>query len=100
MAHSDGLHLQITASDGQSIVAVQGEVDLTTAPAFAEALRTVTALEPSEILVELSGVTFIDSTGVGVLVEAARRVAVRIVGSSPTVSRVLELTGLDEISAA
>jgi anti-sigma B factor antagonist len=97
---SDGLRVQITDFDGRPIVAVQGEVDLTTAPEFAEVLRTVTTLDAPEVLVDLSGVTFMDSTGLGVLVMAARKVTVRIVGSSPAIGRILELAGLDEMAEA
>src|SRR4051812_15727282 len=96
MGHTDGLDVQITAFDSQETVAVRGELDLTTASAFAETLRTVTSLDVSEILIDLSEVTFMDSTGVGVLVMAARRVPVRIINSSSYIARILELAGLDE----
>src|SRR4051794_17668458 len=96
MSHTDGLDVQITAFDSQEIVAVRGELDLTTAPAFTDTLRRVTSLDVSEILVDLSDVTFLDSTGVGVLVMASRRIPVRIINSSPYIDRVLELAGLDE----
>jgi anti-sigma B factor antagonist len=55
---------------------------------------------PCEIVVEFAGVTFVDSTGLGVLVAALKRARadggnVRLVGARPHMLRVLELTGLD-----
>jgi len=97
MADSDGLRVQIMAFDGRPTVAVHGDIDATSAPEFAEALRAATTLDTSELLIDLSGVMFMDSTGVGVLVMAARRVAVRVVGTSPYIRGVLELAGLDDM---
>jgi anti-anti-sigma factor len=80
-------------------VAVVGELDLATAPRLSAALAEHRDADP--LVVDLTGATFIDSTGVRVLVEADRRGAGSgsplevLVGEGP-VRRVLDLCGLDD----
>ena len=84
---------------GIAVVAPFGEHDLATA----DAIRREIAAEPDRpVVVDLSGVSFIDSSVLGVLVEAQRMAAESgrgfaiVLGSTPpeTVRRVLEITGL------
>jgi anti-sigma B factor antagonist len=65
-------------------------------------LISATATPPAFIVLDLSQLTFIDSTGLGVLVGAQRRARetggeVRLAGAAPGVQRVLEVTGLDTV---
>ena len=82
------------------VVEVSGELDLHSAPQLrAEIARTIENYAPPRIVVDLSGVTFLDSTGVGVLVGAfkrAREAAGTLHFCSPQsrVRRVFEITGL------
>ena len=80
------------------LVAV-GEVDLNTAPTLSVAIEVSEKLEPPRLTVDLAGVTFIDASGLRVLLQAARRArdAGRrfVVGRpSPQVVRLLELTAI------
>ncbi|HEX3333869.1 MAG TPA: STAS domain-containing protein [Acidimicrobiales bacterium] len=83
--------------DGGRVIALRGELDVCTGRGLAERLRG-----PREalIVVDLAGLTFLDSSGLGVLHEA-RRKAIEDGGSlvlcnpGAIVQRVLELTGLD-----
>ena len=81
--------------DGDTLlVQPQGEVDLANAPALSAALRRCS--DSHRILIcDLSEVTFMDSTGLRVLVEARRREPERFVlgATSHQVQRLLELTG-------
>ena len=90
----------LSVQDGTAVLAVQGEFDLDGADAFrrsrAEALRSA-----SPIVVDLTECEFIDSTGLGVLIDTyqvAERVGLRmaLVGSGIRVHRLLELTGVAE----
>jgi anti-sigma B factor antagonist len=81
------------------IVSVAGEVDLSTSPPLRDALEQAVAQGPS-VVVDLSEVTFLDSTGLGDLVrakEAARSLGgeLNLVLTQPRIRRVLEITGLD-----
>jgi anti-anti-sigma factor len=81
-------------------VAVVGEVDLATAPAFRERLLSVLHdYTPAVLDVDLGGVTFLDCAGIGALVgvrnaavQAGRRI--RVTHPQPFVRRVLDVTGL------
>ena len=88
--------------DGTSIVAVSGEVDVATAPAVRDCLDQVIERDAGVVVVDLTGVTFIDSTGLGVLIGARKRCAdegrdVRVVVAEPRILKVFEITGLTEL---
>ena len=73
-------------------VRLSGEIDMSTAPMLIEA---VLQSESSEI--DLSGITFMDSSGMHALIDLkAARPSLRIVAASPTVRRLVQLTGLAE----
>lgn len=78
-------------------VAVTGEIDAYTAPALAAALA---AADHPELVVDLSGVEFVDSSGLRVLLEAhqTRQADGRtlvLAQPSPAVQRVLDVAGVD-----
>jgi anti-sigma B factor antagonist len=82
---------------GTVLISVRGELDLYTVPQLERTLRDADGAGP--VVIELSECTFIDSTALGVLVEASRRLygeaPLSIVASSPDIQRPFELTGLD-----
>jgi len=85
-----------------AIVALEGEVDIYSAPQFKEALLSGIDDGATTIVVDLAGVTFIDSTALGVLVSGAKRVRPRngrldIVCTDENITRIFEITGLDRI---
>jgi anti-sigma B factor antagonist len=87
---------------GVPIVAVRGEIDIATAPQFRHRLMTLADGNPPLAIVDLDAVTFLDSTALGVLVNAVdeRRDAggdVHFVVTEPHVIKVLSITGLDEV---
>jgi len=92
--------IEVTEDPRATIVAVGGELDLHTAPSLQAAL---TALDSSGcILVDLTGVTFLDSTGLGVFVGALARAEDRqarllLVANSPRIAKVFAITGLDAV---
>lgn len=86
--------------DGHVIVTVAGEVDLYTSPKMREALFEGIADPPARIIVDLSGVSYMDSSGIATLVEAlraTRKAAGRLVlaGLTDRVREVLELARLE-----
>jgi anti-sigma B factor antagonist len=82
-----------------SVLGVEGELDLASAPNLKWALADVLGTGASQLVIDLSGVTFIDSTALGVLVGAHRGLPagtrMAIVCSHPDVLNIFELTGLD-----
>jgi len=59
--------------DGKAIVVLVGELDLDTAPELARVLEPVLDDGPPEVLIECSDLSFIDSSGIAVLVAAQMR---------------------------
>jgi anti-sigma B factor antagonist len=55
------------------VIALAGEIDLAKAPAIRAALAPVLDAQPPLLLVDMSGVGFIDSSGIALLVEAYQR---------------------------
>jgi anti-sigma B factor antagonist len=87
---------------GVPVLNVRGEIDVSTAPELHGLLADVVSHGPQLVIVNLTDVSFIDSTGLGVLVEAVRDVRggggdLRLVVTQPQIIKVLELTGLDKV---
>jgi anti-sigma B factor antagonist len=95
--------LDVRRTDSSVRVAAVGEIDSSSAPQFRQTLETlVDDLEVSEIVVDLGGVTFLDSAGLCALAAAHRRtrgrsVQLRVLASSRAVIRPLQITGLWEL---
>ena len=90
------------------LISVCGEVDISNADALREAIEKGFALPSGEVCLDFSGVSYIDSTGIGVLVGAARRASegetrFAVEGVQANVMRIVQLLGVDkemDISAA
>jgi anti-sigma B factor antagonist len=88
--------------DGIAIVKLQGEADLHTSPILREALSEAIERVPHTLVVDLTGVTFIDSMMLGVMLSATRQARpqgteLRIVVDDRHVRRIFELTLLDRV---
>jgi anti-sigma B factor antagonist len=89
-----------TRSDptGVAIVTVSGELDISNAGTLEQAVASITAERPERLIFDLSGLRFMDSAGIAVLLDAAGKVkAVQLRDPSPAVRRVVELTGLTDV---
>jgi anti-sigma B factor antagonist len=98
------VELSVTTSqqDDVCVVTVTGEVDVHTAAQLRGALDEEIAAGRTKIVLDLDGVGFLDSTGLGVLVGRLKLVRnhsgwLRIVCSSDRVLRVFRITGLDKV---
>lgn len=95
----------VTHTAGECVIlTLAGELDVTNAAQAEEAVRVVWQGSPSRLVFDLSGLTFMDSTGVRVLVRARRRAtehrrSVALAGLTPSVSRIIEVTGLNQAFA-
>jgi anti-sigma B factor antagonist len=82
-----------------SVLNVEGELDLAAAPSLKWALADLVQAGATQLVVDLSRVTFIDSTALGVLVGAHRSLSagsrLAIACRHPDVLNIFELTGLD-----
>ena len=103
MDETGGLHeppvAEVRTVDGAVVVSLVGELDLYNANVVRDRLAAAAGDGSERLVVDLSGVTFIDSTGLGVLVEARSRLANRsgflVVAPGMEARRALEISGLD-----
>lgn len=65
---------EVVAEDGGVLVSIWGELDLATAAALREILVSPEVFDAPKVRVDLTGVEFLGSTGIGVLVTACKRV--------------------------
>src|SRR5271166_2915728 len=84
------------------VVAVSGEIDVATAPALRDRLHELLAEGHATIVVDLLGVTFLDSTALGVLVGTVKRCReaggdLLLVLVEPRLQKIFKITGLDGV---
>lgn len=98
------MELEITTelTDGRCVMTLAGEVDIYTAPRLKESLVEQIEGGCRDIVVDLEGVGFIDSSGLGVLVGGLRRAkessgSIRLVCSRDNVLKIFRITGLDKV---
>jgi anti-sigma B factor antagonist len=89
-------------SDRLGLIELSGEVDLYTAPRFKDDLVALIETGVDDIVIDLSQVTFIDSTALGVIISGVKRIRERdgrlaIVAGSRPVVRILDITGLNKV---
>lgn len=96
------VQLQPLAGDGAgwTVARVSGDIDIATAPRLREQLITLITEGQTRIVLDLGGVDFLDSTGLGVIVGVLKRARtmggdLRLVCPNPPVRRIFELTALD-----
>ncbi len=96
------LRLDASERDGWAVLAVGGEVDVATAPRLREKLIELVNSGQHRIVVDLGAVEFLDSTGLGVLVGALKRVRTHdgdlaLVCTEARILKVFEITGLTKV---
>jgi anti-sigma B factor antagonist len=89
---------------GTWTLAVAGEIDVATSPEFRRELHQLADRDPSRIVLDFSGLTFIDSSGLGVLVGVRKRLREEghgdilvLEGLQDPVRKVFDITGLTEL---
>lgn len=96
------LRLDVSERHGWCVLDVGGEIDVATAPRLREQLIKLVGDGQFQIVVSLEDVDFIDSTGLGVLIGARKRVKphdgdVRLICTEPRIVKIFEITGLDRV---
>lgn len=91
---------KVNRSDGEIVVSVAGDIDTLSAPEFADVVQGV-ATTDSRLVIDLSRVTFMDSSGLSVLAGAINTRGldnlIHVRGASTMVRNVLAMTGLDTV---
>lgn len=92
--------IDVASRDGWIVVAVSGELDVSSAPRLRSMIVEAATAGGVNVVLDLSGVEFVDSTGLGVIVGSLKRLRglggdLRLAGGDQGVRRVFEMTGLD-----
>jgi anti-anti-sigma factor len=85
---------------GHTVIAVHGELDIATTASLRVRILTVLTDTTMPVIIDLSGVSFCDASGLALLVGARRRaslhgVAINLAAPRPNVAKLLRITGLD-----
>lgn len=99
-----GLHIAVEQpSAGLIVVSPAGELDLSNGESFEEAISDARAKEPATLVLDLTGLTFMDSSGLRILLDTwneaklAERGLTLVVPKEGLVRRILEISGCDGI---
>lgn len=92
--------VEVTGAAATPTVVVRGEVDVATSPKLRAELSALVTSGARVITLDFAGVSFVDSSGLGVLVGTYKRMcdddrSIRIVSAQPSVRKVFEITGLE-----
>ena len=102
MSHPLRLEYDVRRVEDVPVLSVNGEIDIYTAPVFKQAVVNLVSEGNQHLVIDLSKVTFMDSSGFGTLLGATKRLrpgggGLYIAGANSTISRMLSLTRLDTI---
>jgi len=86
---------------GEHVLTLVGEIDMASGPKFARAAKSFVTGRPGKVVFDMTGVTFMDSTGLTIIAAAVNRIApgggrLCIRGASPLICRLFEITGICE----
>jgi anti-sigma B factor antagonist len=100
----DEVHIDIKRDGDSTVFALSGTLDLATSPAVRAALVDAAGGGSHDMIIDLTGLEFLDSTGLGALIGAQRRALeqlgrVRLIVAEGAISRLLNITGLVRIFA-
>ncbi len=96
------LSIRVDENGTTRTVRLGGSCDLATAPGLRQTLHGLTPPEVNDVILDVTELEFIDSTGLGVVLGAMRRLregggSLAIAGAAGIVRRVLEITDLDKV---
>lgn len=109
--HSDGGHANSDIKfelsevvEGVPVLGLTGELDMSTSPQLHNHLLGISERDPQVVVVDMTAVSFVDSTALGVLVSAVKRLReyggdLRLVLTQPHIVKVFEITGLTDVFA-
>ena len=99
---TDAWSAHVFSSGDTTTVVLLGEIDLAAAPEIRRTIANALVSNPARLVIDLSGTTFIDSSGLQALLIAQQTtrlltVELSIVATTPHVRRVFESAGLDHL---
>jgi len=100
----EALQIEVTPAAGSSpvFVSLAGEMDIVSTAAFVDSMTELERSSPDRVVIDVAGLSFIDSSGINALVQAARMVEARggravLAAPAAHVLRVFEITRVGEL---
>jgi anti-sigma B factor antagonist len=95
------LRTDVSSRDGWTVVSIYGELDVASAPALRERLVELVTQGYHHLVLDLEGLDFLDSTGLGAIISALKRARtnggdLRLVCTQSRIRRLFEITALDK----
>jgi anti-sigma B factor antagonist len=95
------LRTDVSSLDGWTVVTVYGELDVASAPTLRERLIDLVSGGSHMLVLDLEGLDFLDSTGLGAIISALKRARtnggdLRLVCTQSRIRRLFEITALDK----
>jgi anti-sigma B factor antagonist len=92
----------MASPDPKNVLPLEGEIDLHVSPRLERSLASIIGKHPDHIVVDLSGVTFIDSSGMAVLIRAMQNVKeyggkLTLSGVNANLRPIFEIARLDQV---
>lgn len=89
-------------NDNVRVIVLAGEIDLYSAPKLKQEMAMLLESGIRQVIIDLSSVEYLDSTGLGVIIGGLRRIkekngSLSLVGLSPLIRRVIEITRLNDV---
>jgi anti-anti-sigma factor len=90
----------VAGLDGEVVISISGELDVSNVEFVRGQVDALLGANPTSLIFDLSGLSFMDSSGISLLVQVASRVkAISLRSVPPLIQRVLEATGVTEVLA-
>jgi len=101
-AVTDSTHMASASQPEPSVLALEGEIDLHESPRIKEKLEPLIARALPRLVVDLSDVTYIDSSGLALFIETLQRMQSKggqlvLCGLGPSVRAIFEIARLDQV---
>ncbi len=97
---TEGIGVQVTTSENVTVISVFGEIDIATAPALRAAADTVIAQGSRQLVMDLGGVEFIDSSGLAVLIGVAKQLdagSLTVVVHGQPIRKMFAISAVDQL---
>jgi anti-anti-sigma factor len=89
------LEVRVVDTAAGPVIKVAGELDLSNAEILRRVIDAQVASDPGRLLFDLAGVTFLDTSGIALLLKTSKRVpSLKVLDPSVVVRRIIEVTGL------
>ena len=102
METSEEFSVTVSQQSDRAMVEVRGELDVATGPTLSDAVSALTRDGLAGIVIDLDGVTFVDSKGLSTLLESYREateqdMTLRVVNLQPPVAKLFRISGVDAV---